>query len=145
MNLLKIIDSIKSRFERFAPKKAHQWILHIDGIEPYSLKSAQRPTIEYINDGYIGNSKIINYQEMEFVIYDLEKSSSTREIYDWINVEPTSTRKAQLVLIDSLGNVVEQWNMELLLNFVAFGDLNYAQSSNIEITLKCKPVHLELV
>lgn len=138
MNLLKVIDSIKSRFESFVPKKTHQWILHIDGIEPYYLKSAQRPTIEYCD------SMGINYQEMEFVIYDSEKSSCTRKIYDWIQGAP-STKKAQLVLIDNLGSVVEQWNMELLLNYVEFGTLDYSKDSNIEITLRCKPAHLELV
>lgn len=117
-----------------SPKRVHRWLLHIDDLPVWVIKTAKRPTYEITTAEHqylVHTFKFpgrIKWKEIEFSVVDVVNPDSTRIIMDKLRNSgyhfPTSEfdyrtiTKAQAVaalgspildLIDANGQPIERW------------------------------------
>jgi hypothetical protein len=136
----------------YEPLRKFRWVLQIDGIDAYTLKTAARPqltfdetVIDYINTKrYVSGKQTWN--PIAITTHDPIAPSGAQKVMDWVrlNYEPLTGRmgyasfyKKNIVLkmLDPQGTVVQYWDiLGAWPQDVNFGDLDYASSDNAEIS-----------
>lgn len=136
----------------YEPKRKFRWILQIDGVDAFTLKTAARPqvtfdetVIDYINTKrYVPGKMAPN--PIQITTHDPISPSAAQKVMDWVRLvyEPLTGRMGYsdflkknvvLKLLDPQGTVVEYWDIiGAWPQDVNFGDLDYATSDNVEIS-----------
>jgi hypothetical protein len=140
----------------YEPKRKFRWILEIDGVDAFVMKTAARPqatfeetVIDYINaKRWIAGKQAWN--PIAVTLHDPIAPSAAQSVMDWmrLNYENLTGRMGYasiykkditLKLLDPQGAVVELWDLKgawpMDLNW---GDLDYASSDNLEISLSIR-------
>lgn len=123
---LDVVDMLPNRYE---PKRTFRWILQIEGIDAFLMKSAQRPqrvfepiTIDWINHKrYLAGKH--EFQPLTIELYDAIAPSGAQQVEEWLrlNFESVSGRAGyadfykrdiQLKMLDPIGTVVELWDIK---------------------------------
>ncbi len=136
----------------YEPKRKFRWILQIDGIDGFVLKTAARPqatfeetVIDYVNTKRYVSGKM-TWNPISVTMHDPIAPSASQKIMDWVrlNYEPLTGRMGyatfykkdiSLKLLDPQGTVVELWDLTgAWPQDVNWGDLDYASSDNVEIS-----------
>jgi len=138
---------------RFEPKRKNRWILQIEGIDAFLLKTAQRPTVttDEVEMPFINSRRYVasltKFNEMNITLYDAIAPSSAQQVTEWMRLcfESVSgragyadfyKRDVQLKLIDPVGTVVELWDIKgAWIKSATFGDLTYEDGTPTEIAL----------
>lgn len=137
----------------FEPKRNTRWVLAIEGVDAYLLKTAQRPTVttEEIEMPFINSRRYLagttKYNTISIGIYDPIAPSGAQQITEWLRTcfEVVSGRAGyadfykrdiQLKLLDPVGTVVELWDIKgAFVTEANFGDLDYTSNAEpVEIT-----------
>jgi hypothetical protein len=136
----------------YEPKRKFRWILQIDGIDAYVLKTAARPqgTFEETVIDFINAKRYISgkytWNPIPITLYDPISPSAAMNVMNWVrlNYEPLTGRMGYataykkdivLKLLDPQGTVVELWDIVgTWPQDVNWGDLDYASSDNAEIS-----------
>jgi hypothetical protein len=138
---------------KFHPKKKHQWVLMIEGIDAFLLKTAARPTvttgeleIPFINSHrYIAGKTKFN--TISVTLHDPIAPSGAQQVMEWIRLhfEVVSGRSGYadfykrdiaLKMLDPVGTVVEYWDGKgAFITEANFGDLSYEDEGLTEISL----------
>ena len=151
---LDVVDMLPAKFE---PKRKNRWILMIEGIDAYLLKSAARPTVttEPITLPFINSYRKLagktTFSSMNVTLYDPIAPSGAQQVMEWIRTcyESVSGRAGyadfykrdiQIKLLDPVGTVVELWDIKgAFVNSANFGDLSYdgaADAQEIQLTIE---------
>jgi hypothetical protein len=136
----------------YEPKRKFRWLLEIDGIDAFVLKTAARPqatfeetVIDYVNAKRYVSGKMA-WNPISVTMHDPIAPSAAQKVMDWLrlNYEPLTGRMGYatfykkditLKLLDPQGTVVELWDGHgVWAQDIQFGDLDYASSDNVEIT-----------
>ena len=145
------LDTAQLLANRFEPKRKYRWLLQIDGIDAYVLKTCARPqatfeetVIDYVNaKRYVAGK--MTWNPIAITMHDPIAPSAAQKVMDWVrlNYEPLTGRMGYasfykkditLKLLDPQGTVVELWDITgAWVQDVNFGDLDYASSDNVEI------------
>lgn len=136
---------------KYEPKRKFRWILNIDGVDAFVMKTFARPqkTFEKVTMDYINTKRYISgkmsWNPIAATCHDPIAPSAAQKIEDWcrLNYEPLTGRMGYatfykkditLKLLDGQGTVVELWDITgAWPEDVNFGDLDYATSDNAEI------------
>lgn len=140
----------------YEPKRKFRWILQIDGIDAFVLKTAARPqavfeetVIDYINTKRYVSGKMA-WNPIAVTMHDPIAPSAAQKIMDWVrvNYEPLTGRMGYaafykkditLKLLDPQGTVVELWDLTgAWPQDINWGDLDYATSDNVEISFSLR-------
>lgn len=151
---LSVTDMLPNRFE---PKRKFRWVLAIEGIDAFLLKTAARPAfstdeleIPFINaTRYIaGKTK---FDQMNITLHDPIAPSGAQQVMEWIRTHYESVsgragyadfykRDIQLKMLDPVGTVVELWDIKgAFITKSEFGDLSYEEATaaaEIQITIR---------
>ena len=135
----------------YEPKRKFRWILQIDGVDAFVLKTAARPqlTFEETVIDYINTKRYVSgkgaWNPISITLHDPIAPSAAVKIMTWIrlNYESLTGRMGyasfykkdiSLKLLDPQGAVVELWDITgAWVMDSNFGDLDYASSDNVEI------------
>ncbi|OGR26369.1 MAG: hypothetical protein A2139_11330 [Desulfobacca sp. RBG_16_60_12] len=137
----------------FEPKRKFRWLLQIDGIDAYTLKTATRPSltfdetvIDYINTKrYLAGKQTWN--TISITLHDPIAPSAAQNVMNWVRTayEPLTGRSGYadqykrniaLKLLDPQGTVVELWDIiGAWVQDANWGDLDYASSDAVEVSL----------
>lgn len=138
---------------KFEPKKKHRFLLAIEGIDAYLVKTAQRPTVttEEIEIPFMNSHRYIagktKFEAITITLHDPLAPSGAQQVMEWIRLHFESVsgrsgyadfykRDIQLKMLDPIGTVVELWDLKgCFLTSVGFGDLSYAEGDLTEISL----------
>ncbi len=138
---------------RFEPKRKNRWVLMIEGIDAYILKTAARPQIatEPITVPFINATRYLagktTFGTTQVTLHDPIAPSGAQQVMEWIRLHYESVsgragyadfykRDVQLKLLDPVGTVVELWDGKgVLITEANFGDLSYEAGELTEITL----------
>ena len=135
----------------YEPKRKFRWLLQIDGIDAFTLKTAARPSltfdetvIDYINTKrYVAGKQTWN--PLSITLHDPIAPSAAQATMDWIRIcyEPLTGRMGYasfykknitLKVLDPQGTVIELWDiLGAWIQDSNWGDLDYASSDNVEI------------
>lgn len=148
---LSVTDMLPNKFE---PKRQHRWVMAIEGIDAFLVKSAGRPTwssgeteIPWINSYRKINTGKAKWDNLSITIYDPIAPSGAQQTMEWIRTHHESVsgragyadfykRDIQLKLLDPIGTVIELWDIKgAFLTSCTFGSLDYGSDTMLEIQL----------
>ena len=140
-------------FTPFEPKLKNRFIMQIDGINAYLIKSMARPSIEsetvelpHMNvTRYVkGKSK---WQPIEITLYDPIVPSASQQVIEWVRLHHESVtgrdgyadlykKNITFNVLDPVGAVVEEWELKgAYIQSANFGDLAFDSNDPVDITL----------
>lgn len=150
---LSVTDMLPNKFE---PKRKYRWVLAIEGIDAFLIKTAARPqmTISSADIPFINSYRKIagkgKWNDMNVTLYDPIAPSGSQQVMEWIRTTYESVsgragyadfykRDIQLKMLDPVGTVVELWDIKgAFITSANFGDLDYSDESapmEIQLTL----------
>jgi hypothetical protein len=137
----------------FEPKRKNRWILMMEGIDAYLLKTCKRPqmTTEPVEIPWINATRYVagktKFGTSQMTLHDPIAPSAAQQVMEWVRLHYESVsgragyadfykRDAQLKLIDPVGTVVELWDCKGgIITEVDFGELTHEDGGLIEISL----------
>ena len=140
-------------FTPFEPKLKNRFIMQIDGINAYLIKTMNRPSIEseevalpHLNvTRYVkGRSQ---WQPLDITLYDPVVPSAAQQVIEWVRLHHESVtgrdgysdfykKDITFNLLDPVGAVIEEWELKgAYIQSANFGDLSFEDSTPVEIAL----------
>jgi hypothetical protein len=147
---LSVSDMLPNKFE---PKRQFRWVLAIEGIDAFIIKTATRPniSIEEVEIPYINHKRYIagksSFETLSVTLHDPIAPSGAQQVMEWVRTHFESVsgragyadfykRDIQLKMLDPIGTVVELWDVKgAFLTAADFGSLDYGASDPSEISL----------
>lgn len=147
---LDVIEMLPNVFE---PKRKFRWVLQLEGIDAFIVKTAARPTmaIEEVAVPWINHTRYVagkhTFSTLSLTLHDPIAPSGAQQVMEWIRLHFESVsgragyadfykRDLQLKLLDPIGTVVELWDVKgAFITEANFGDLSYEGSDLTEISL----------
>lgn len=138
---------------KFEPKRKGRFILMIEGIDAFIVKTAARPTmsIEPIAINWMNMTRYVagktKFEAMNVTLMDPIAPSGAQQVMEWIRLHTETVsgragyadfykRDIQLKIVDPVGTVIELWDMKgAQLTSVAFGELTYENQEAVDITI----------
>jgi hypothetical protein len=150
---LDVTSMIPNKFE---PKRKNRFILMIEGIDAYIVKTSARPTIttEEVAVPFINATRYLagktTFNTMTVTLHDPIAPSGAQQIMEWVRLHYESVsgrsgyadfykRDVQLKLLDPVGTVIELWDIKgAFITEANFGELSYegAETAELSLTLR---------
>lgn len=151
---LAVTDMLPNKFE---PKRQFRWLLAIEGIDAFLLKTAARPniTIEELEIPWINHKRYVagksSFETISVTLHDPIAPSGAQQVMEWIRTHFESVsgragyadfykRDIQLKMLDPVGTVVELWDIKgAFITAADFGSLDYGETtaaSEISLTIR---------
>tara|TARA_B100002019_G_C20870221_1_gene403634 strand:- start:41 stop:529 length:489 start_codon:yes stop_codon:yes gene_type:complete len=140
-------------FTPFEPKLQNRFIMQIDGINAYLIKSMNRPSLES-DEVVLEHLNVTRYvkgksrwQPLDIMLYDPIVPSAAQQVIEWIRLHHESVtgrdgysdfykKDITFNLLGPVGDVVEEWELKgAYIQTANFGELDFASSDPVEITL----------
>jgi hypothetical protein len=140
-------------FDTWEPKKQHQFIMDIDGIPAYLIKTSAKPTIsngeitlDHINvQRYVKGKSVWNAISIQ--LYDPIVPSAAAAVMDWVRLHHESVtgrdgyssmykKQIKLMQLSPLGEIVETWTLKgAFITESNFGSLDWSAEDVVMIDL----------
>jgi hypothetical protein len=148
---LSVTDMLPNKFE---PKRQFRWVLAIEGIDAFLIKTTARPqftiaetTIPFINaKRYLAGR--LTFSNLSVTLYDPIAPSGAQQVMEWVRTEYESVsgragyadfykRDIQLKMLDPIGTVVELWDIKgAFITDANYNSLDYGNDdAPVEIAL----------
>ena len=140
-------------FTPFEPKLKNRFIMQIDGIPAYTIKAANRPSLES-DEVILEHMNVTRYvkgksrwQPLDITLYDPIVPSAAQGVMEWIRLGHESVtgrdgysdfykKDVTFHVLGPVGDVVEEWTLKgAWIQDAAFGDMDFGASDPVEITL----------
>lgn len=150
MATLGVEDMLPRKFETIG--KRH-FILAIEGIDAFLIKTAARPTYttEEVEIPWINATRYIagktKFNTMAVTLHEAIAPAASQQVMEWIRLCYESVsgrggyadfykRDIQLKILDPVGTVISLWDIKgAFITESNFGDLAYETSDQIELSL----------
>jgi hypothetical protein len=147
---LAVSDMLPNKFE---PKRQFRWVLAIEGIDAFIIKTATRPniSIEEVEIPFINHKRYIagksSFETLSVTMHDPIAPSGAQQVMEWVRTHFESVsgragyadfykRDIQLKMLDPIGTVVELWDIKgAFLTAADCGSLDYGASDPSEISI----------
>jgi hypothetical protein len=148
-----VLSFDKIFYTNFEPKLQNRFIMEIDGIPSFMVKSANRPKIEseVVELDHINLKRKIkgksNWTDITITMYDPIVPSGAQSVMEWIRTSHESItgrdgyadfykKNIDFYALGPVGDKVEQWKLVgAFISNAEFGDFNWSTSDPVEITL----------
>ena len=148
-----ILETNEMMFTAFEPKLQNRFLMEIDGIPAYLIKSLNRPQITF-NNIVLDHINVKRYlkvkgawEPLDIVLYDPIVPSGAQAVMEWVRLHKESEpgrdgysdfykKDVTFNVLGPVGDKVEEWTLKgAMIQSANFGDLDYATSEPAEITL----------
>lgn len=151
--MAEVLEFNEMFYTNFEPKMKNRFIMNIDGIDSYLIKTANRPTIQFepITLDHINVKRKLKgkgeWQDVEITLYDPIVPSGAQQVMDWVRTSHESLtgrdgyadfykKDVNFFMLGPVGDKIEQWTLKgAFINSAAFNDLDWASNDPAEITL----------
>ena len=148
-----LIDPSEIMFTPFEPKTKNRFIMYIEGVPAYLIKTAARPSItfEEIALDHINVKRYVkgkgDWQNLDIVLYDPIVPSAAQAVMEWVRLHKESVtgrdgysdfykKDITFNVLGPVGDKVEEWTLKgAWIVTAAFGDMDWGASEPAEITL----------
>ena len=150
-----ILEFDKMFYKNFEPKLSNRFIMEINGIESYIIKTANRPTFtsEVVELDHINVKRKIKgkstWDDVTITLYDPIVPSGAQQVMEWVRQSHESLtgrdgysafykKDITFFLLGPVGDKIEQWTLKgAFINSANFGELDWASNDplSIELTL----------
>ena len=148
-----LIDPSEIMFTPFEPKVKNRFIIYIQGIPAYLIKTGNRPaiTFEEIVLDHINVKRYVKgkgaWDELEITLYDPIVPSGAQAVMEWVRLHKESVtgrdgysdfykKDVTFNVLGPVGDKVEEWTLKgAMIQSANFGDMDWSVSEPAEITL----------
>ena len=151
-----ILGFDKMFYKNFEPKLGNRFIMEINGIESYIIKTASRPTFtsEIVELDHINIKRKIkgksNWDDLNITLYDPIVPSGAQQVMEWIRTSHESLtgrdgyaefykKDVDFYMLGPVGDKIEQWKLKgAFISQANFGDLDWSNATDpaqISVTL----------
>ena len=149
-----VLEFDKMFYTNFEPKLGNRFIMEIDGIESYIIKTAARPTFtsEIVELDHINVKRKIKgkstWDDVSITLYDPIVPSGAQQVMEWVRLghESITGRKGysefykktiKIEMLGPVGDVVETWTLYGAFPLqVNFGELDMTSNDPAQIELQ---------
>ena len=140
-------------FTPFEPKLKNRFIMNIDGIPAYTIKTATRPQVTF-DEVELHHMNVRRYlkgkaawQPLTITLYDPIVPSAAQASMEWIRLSHESVtgrdgysdfykKDVNFQVLGPVGDIVEEWTLKgAFIQDANFGDLSFEDSTPVEISL----------
>lgn len=139
---------------QFQPKVTNNWILMIEGVDAFLLKTAERPKMktEPVEIPWMNATRYVagktKFEPIAITLFDPIAPSAAQQVMEWVRLcyEVVSGRAGyadfykrdiQLKMVDPIGTVIELWDIKGgFLTDIDFGELTYEEQKPVEVKLQ---------
>ena len=150
------LDPSEIMFTPFEPKVKNRFIMYIEGIPAYLVKTAKRPSIEFeeITLDHINVKRYIKgkgaWSAIDVTLYDPVVPSAAQAVMEWVRLSHESVtgrdgysdfykKDVTFNMLGPVGDVIEEWTLKgAWIKSAAFGDLDYSSSDPVEISVSMR-------
>ena len=151
-----LLEAQDIMFTPFEPKLKNRFIMNIDGIPAYLIKTANRPSIQF-DEVVLEHMNVTRYvkgkgkwQPIEITLYDAVVPSAAQAVMEWVRLSHESVtgrdgysdfykKEVTFQLLGPVGDVVEEWILKgCFIESANFNDVDFAASDPVDITLSLK-------
>ena len=148
-----LIDPSEIMFTPFEPKTKNRYIMYIEGIPAYLIKTANRPTIafETIELDHINVKRYVKgkgaWEELEITLYDPVVQSAAQAVMERVRLSHESVtgrdgysdfykKDVTINVLGPVGDKVEEWTLKgTWITNANFNDLDWTSNDPAEVTL----------
>jgi len=148
-----LLDASDIMFTPFEPKLKNRYVMQVDGIPAYTIKTANRPQITFdeVELQHLNVKRFIKgkgtWQTLQFTMYDPIVPSAAQAVMEWVRLSHESVtgrdgyadfykKDLSINVLGPVGDVVEEWTLKgAWIQDATFGDLDFASSDPVEITV----------
>ena len=150
-----ILEFDKMFYKNFEPKMGNRFIMEINGIESYIIKTANRPTFtsEVVELDHINVKRKLKgkstWDDVTITLYDPIVPSGAQQVMEWVRTSHESLtgrdgyaafykKDVTFFLLGPVGDKIEQWTLKgAFITSANFGELDWASNDplSIELTL----------
>ena len=148
-----LIDPSEIMFTPFEPKVKTRFIMYIEGIPAYLIRTANRPTItfEEIELDHINVKRYVKgkgaWETLDITLYDPIVPSGAQAVMEWVRLHKESVtgrdgysdfykKDVTINVLGPVGDKVEEWTLKgAFIQTANFGDMNWETNEPAEITL----------
>ena len=140
-------------YTNFEPKMKNRFIMEIDGIPSYLIKTANRPSItfEKVTLDHINVKRQLKgkgeWQDIEITLYDPIVPSGAVAVMEWVRLSHESItgrdgyadfykKDVQIYMLGPVGDKIEQFTLKgAFITSANFNDLDWASNDASDISL----------
>ena len=143
-------------YTNFEPKMKNRFILEIDGIPSYLIRTATRPQInfEVVTLDHINVKRKLKgkgeWQDVTMTLFDPIVPSGAQAVMEWVRLSHESLtgrdgyadmykKDIDIYMLGPVGDKIEQWKLKgAFISQANFGDLDWSNATDpasIELTL----------
>tara|TARA_S200000501_G_scaffold362777_1_gene392653 strand:+ start:2638 stop:3126 length:489 start_codon:yes stop_codon:yes gene_type:complete len=148
-----LIDPTDIMFTQFEPKVQNRFIMYIEGIPAYTIKTAARPTISFedITLDHINTKRYVKgkgeWQSLSITLYDPVVPSAAQAVMEWVRLGHESVtgrdgysdfykKNITFNVLGPVGDIVEEWQLVgTYISEANFGTLDWASNDPVDIEL----------
>ena len=148
-----LVSSNELFYTPYEPKLKNRFIMDIDGIPAYTIKTAQRPqiTFEEVTLEHMNITRYVKgkgrWQQLQITLYDPSVPSAASAVIEWIRLHHESAtgrdgysdfykKNINFQVLGPVGDIIEKWTLNgAFIADASFGDLDFSSSDPVEITL----------
>ena len=148
-----LIDPSEIMFTPFEPKTKNRYIMYVEGIPAYLIKTANRPSINFeaITLDHINVKRYVKgkgeWQELEISLYDPVVPSAAQAVMEWVRLGHESVtgrdgysdfykKDITINVLGPVGDKVEEWTLKgAFITAANFNDLAWESNDPAEVTL----------
>ena len=151
-----LIDPSEIMFTPFEPKVKNRFIMYIEGIPAYLIKTGNRPaiTFEEIVLDHINVKRYVKgkgaWDELEITLYDPIVPSGAQAVMEWVRLHKESVtgrdgysdfykKDITINVLGPVGDKVEEWTLKgAMIKTANFGSLGWETNEPADITLSLR-------
>ena len=151
--MAELLDPTEIFYTAYEPKMSNRFIMYIEGIPSYLIRTANRPSIdqgEVILDHINVERKLkgkSRWQDVTITLYDPVVPSGAQAVMEWVRLHHESVtgrdgysdfykKDINCQLLGPVGDIVEEWTLKgAMIQSANFGALSFDASDPVDITL----------
>ena len=148
-----LIDANQAMFTPFEPKLKNRYVMAIDGIPAYLIKTANRPSISFeeVELNHMNVKRFVKgkatWETVEFTLYDPIVPSAAQSVMEWVILSHESVtgrdgysdfykKDVDFQVLGPVGDIVESWKLKgAWIQSANFNDLDFASSDPVDISV----------
>jgi hypothetical protein len=154
--MAELLDPSEIMFTPFEPKTKNRYIMYLEGIPSYLIKTANRPSItfEEVELNHINVKRYVKgkgaWEPIEITLFDPVVPSGAQAVMEWVRLHKESVtgrdgysdfykKDITINMLGPVGDKVEEWTLKgAFITSAAFNDLDWSVSDPAEITLSLR-------
>ncbi len=154
--MAELLDPSEIMFTPFEPKTKNRYIMYLEGIPSYLIKTANRPSItfEEVELNHINVKRYVKgkgaWEPIEITLFDPVVPSGAQAVMEWVRLHKESVtgrdgysdfykKDITINMLGPVGDKVEEWTLKgAFITSAALNDLDWSVSDPAEITLSLR-------